>query len=54
MIGDYSSVRDHLTAARTHADQAETNNNPAQYREAIDEMVAAIEILMRNTSEQEK
>ncbi|MGK9063888.1 hypothetical protein [Stutzerimonas chloritidismutans] len=54
MIGDYSSINDHLEAARLLADKAETKADPAVYREAIDELVAAIRILMRNTSESEK
>ena len=51
MIGDYSSIHDHLHTARQHADQAETQNDPALYREAIDELVAAIQLLMRNRAE---
>ncbi|GAB6387491.1 hypothetical protein [Stutzerimonas marianensis] len=53
MIGDFSSINDHLVAAREMADQAETKADPAIYREAIDELVAAIRILMRNSSERE-
>jgi len=53
MIGDYSSITDHLETARKHADQAETSADPALYREAIDELVAAIRLLMRNSEEQE-
>ena len=30
---------------------AETQNDPALYREAIDELVAAIQLLMRNSAE---
>jgi len=53
MIGDYSSINDHLDTARKHADQAETSAEPALYREAIDELVAAIRLLMRNNPEKE-
>jgi len=53
MIGDYSSINDHLDTARKHADQAETSADPALYREAIDELVAAIRLLMRNSAERE-
>jgi len=53
MIGDYSSINDHLDTARKHADQAETQADPAIYREAIDELVAAIRLLMRNTEEKQ-
>ena len=42
MIGDYSSINDHLETARKLADTAETKADPAIYREAIDELVAAI------------
>src|SRR5690606_8150783 len=41
MLGDYSSINDHLDTARKHADQAETEAKPALYREAVDELVAA-------------
>ena len=53
MIGDYSSVNDHLDTARKLADSAETKADPASYREAIDELVAAIRLLMRNNPERE-
>ncbi|MBZ5756143.1 hypothetical protein K9B43_11050 [Pseudomonas sp. S5(2021)] len=53
MLGDYSSINDHLETARKHADQAETEGKPALYREAIDELVAAIRLLMRNSQERE-
>ncbi|TLX53967.1 hypothetical protein DN824_13785 [Stutzerimonas nosocomialis] len=53
MIGDYSSIYEHLETAQKHADQAETDNNPGLFREAIDEVVAAIKLLMRNTQESE-
>ncbi len=53
MIGDYSSINDHLESARQLADQAETKADPAIYRESIDELVAAIRLLMRNSSERE-
>jgi len=53
MLGDYSSINDHLETARKHADQAETEGKPALYREAIDELVAAIQLLMRNSQERE-
>ena len=53
MIGDYSSINDHLDTARRLADQAETSADPAVYRESIDELVAAIRLLMRNTQESE-
>lgn len=53
MLGDYSSINDHLETARKHADQAETEGKPALYREAIDELVAAIQLLMRNSRERE-
>lgn len=52
MIGDYASINDHLETARKQADQAETAANPALYREAIDELVAAIRLLMRNSQQQ--
>ena len=51
MIGDYSSINEHLETARKHADHAETKADPALYREAIDELVAAIRLLMRNSQE---
>ncbi|MCP9337769.1 MULTISPECIES: hypothetical protein [Stutzerimonas] len=51
MIGDYSSINDHLDTARRHADHAEKKADPAIYREAIDELVAAIRLLMRNSKE---
>lgn len=35
MIGDYSSINDHLETARKLADTAETKADPAIYREAI-------------------
>ncbi|MBV2205858.1 MAG: hypothetical protein OZ926_11185 [Pseudomonas sp.] len=54
MLGDYSAINDHLDTARKHADQAETEGKPAIYREAIDELVAAIRLLMRNTPERDK
>lgn len=53
MLGDYASINDHLETARKHADHAETSADPALYREAIDELVAAIRLLMRNTQESE-
>ncbi|TYP66202.1 hypothetical protein [Stutzerimonas stutzeri] len=53
MIGDYSSINDHLESARRLADNAETKADPAIYREAIDELVAAIRLLMRNSQESE-
>lgn len=53
MIGDYSSINDHLDTARKLADTAEKKADPAIYREAIDEVVAAIRLLMRNTKESE-
>ncbi len=53
MIGDYSAINDHLESARQLADQAETKADPAIYRESIDELVAAIRLLMRNSSERE-
>jgi len=53
MIGDYSSINDHLDTARKLADSAETKADPAIYREAIDELVAAIRLLMRNNPESE-
>ncbi|MCF7202449.1 hypothetical protein [Pseudomonas oligotrophica] len=53
MLGDYSSINDHLDTARKHADQAETQDKPELYREAIDELVAAIQLLMRNNKESE-
>ncbi|MBA1274151.1 hypothetical protein [Stutzerimonas azotifigens] len=53
MIGDYSAIYEHLDTAQKHADQAETDNNPGLFREAIDEVVAAIKILMRNAQESE-
>lgn len=53
MIGDYSSINDHLETARKLANSAETQENPAIYREAIDELVAAIRLLMRNSQESE-
>jgi hypothetical protein len=53
MIGDYSSINDHLESARRLADSAETKADPAIYREAIDELVAAIRLLMRNSQESE-
>jgi hypothetical protein len=34
MLGDYSSINDHLETARKHADQAETEAKPELYREA--------------------
>jgi len=51
MIGDYASINEHLETARKHADLAETSADPALYREAIDELVAAIRLLMRNSQE---
>lgn len=51
MLGDYSSINDHLETARKHADQAETEAKPELYREAVDELVAAIRLLMRNSTE---
>lgn len=53
MIGDYSAINDHLDTARQLADSAETKADPAVYREAIDELVAAIRLLMRNSQERE-
>ena len=53
MIGDYSSINDHLESARRLADSTETKADPAIYREAIDELVAAIRLLMRNSQESE-
>jgi hypothetical protein len=53
MIGDQSEIHQHLSTARKHADQAETEAKPELYREAIDELCAAIQILMRNVPEQE-
>jgi len=53
MLGDYSSINDHLDTARKHADQAETEAKPELYREAIDELVAAIRLLMRNSNEKD-
>jgi len=53
MLGDHSEILQHLKSARIHADRAETQNNAALYREAIDEMVVAIELLARNTPELE-
>lgn len=53
MLGDYSSINEHLETARKHADHAETSAEPAIYREAIDELVAAIRLLMRNSQEKE-
>lgn len=53
MIGDYTFINDHLDNARRLADQAETKADPAVYREAIDELVAAIRLLMRNAPERE-
>jgi hypothetical protein len=53
MIGDYSSINDHLETARHLANTAETKADPAIYREAIDELVAAIRLLMRNSPESE-
>lgn len=53
MLGDYSSINDHLDIASKHANQAEAENNPALYREAIDELIAAVKLLMRNTPEKE-
>ena len=53
MLGDYSSINDHLYTARKHADQAETEAKPELYREAIDELVAAIRLLMRNSNEKD-
>ncbi|MFC3607412.1 hypothetical protein [Stutzerimonas tarimensis] len=53
MIGDYASILDHLETARKHADQAETEGKHELYRESIDELVAAIKLLMRNTQESE-
>ncbi|MBF6624497.1 MAG: hypothetical protein ITG05_13390 [Pseudomonas stutzeri] len=53
MLGDYASINDHLETARKHADHAETSADPALYREAIDELVAAIRLLMRNSQESE-
>lgn len=53
MIGDYSAINDHLESARRLADSAETKADPAIYREAIDELVAAIRLLMRNSQESE-
>lgn len=53
MLGDYTAIHEHLDTARKHADQAETQNAPALYREAIDELTAAIRLLMRNCDEKE-
>lgn len=53
MLGDFSSINDHLDTARKHADQAETEGKPALYREAVDELVAAIRLLMRNSAEKD-
>jgi len=53
MLGDYSSINDHLETARKHADQAETEAKPELYREAVDELVAAIRLLMRNSTEKD-
>ncbi|MCQ4272831.1 hypothetical protein [Pseudomonas kuykendallii] len=53
MLGDHSEIIQHLNTARKHADQAETQDNPALYREAIDEMAMAIELLLRNSAEKE-
>lgn len=53
MLGDYASINDHLETARKHADHAETSADPALYREAIDELVDAIRLLMRNSQESE-
>jgi len=56
MLGDYSSINeinDHLDTARKHADQAETEAKPELYREAVDELVAAIRLLMRNSTEKD-
>ncbi|WP_444817113.1 hypothetical protein [Stutzerimonas frequens] len=53
MLGDYSSINDHLETARKHADQAETEAKPELYREAVDELVAAIRLLMRNGNEKD-
>ncbi len=53
MLGDHSELLQHLNTARKHADQAETQNNPTLYREAIDELVVAVELLARNTPELE-
>lgn len=53
MLGDYSSILDHLDTAQKHADQAETDGKPELYRESVDELVAAIKLLMRNTQESE-
>lgn len=53
MLGDYSEILNHLNTARKHADQAETEGKPAIYREAIDEVIKAVELLMRNTQEME-
>lgn len=53
MIGDQSEILQHLNTARKHADQAENDAKPELYREAIDELSVAIELLMRNTGEQE-
>ena len=53
ILGDYSSINDHLETARKHADQAETEAKPELYREAVDELVAAIRLLMRNSTEKD-
>lgn len=53
MIGDQAEVLQHLNSARKHADQAETEAKPELYREAIDELSAAVEILLRNTGERQ-
>jgi len=53
MLGDHSALLQHLNTARRHADQAETEENPALYREAIDEMAKAVELLARNTPQLE-
>lgn len=53
MLGDYSSINNHLETARKHADQAETEGKHELYREAVDELVAAIRLLMRNSDEKD-
>ncbi|WP_313512521.1 hypothetical protein [Pseudomonas sp.] len=53
MLGDHSEIIQHLNSARKHADQAETQEKPELYREAIDEMAIAIELLLRNSAEKE-
>ena len=53
MLGDYSSINDHLETARKHADQAETEAKPELYRDAVDELVAAIRLLMCNGNEKD-